>query len=731
MSRDARRVLRSRTTRRWLRATIAIALFLATTVRAQTGGQLDPTFGIGGRTVINLGRPFDDARAIAVQADGKLIVAGTASATNGCFFVEDLCDISVTRLNVDGSLDTAFGVDGIATAGFSNAQPRAVFVDADGSILVAGQALLPAPIITPFTQGETHLALARFDTDGELDPTFGNGGRTTGLVAGFGELQGVRIAAIDRDAGGAMAAAVASTSFLSSVALVARFRANTATLDPGFGGDGIANVPLSGNSSARAVRIQPDDGKVIVFGTAFIGGSQNVVAVRFDTAGAPDETFGDGGLVATDIQGTDNVGAAALQSDGTIVIAGSAGADLALVRYLPDGQRDTSFGEDGKVVTDIPGRDATAQALVLQPDGKIVVAGSARPSGQQTGDFLIARYNVDGSADTTFGDNGFVLTDFGQLDDLAAAVALDADGRIVAGGRAGQLGAHDVGVARYQPGTVADLTITIIGPTAPVDVGQTFDYTLRISNLGPDGAANVVIRDFLPNGVSPVVCHATSGGVCIVEGGRATIRYASIPGGFVTVTLRVTLSPAVPDGTSLTNTATVVSDAVDPDPSNNSASLVLVARAVPHTLRFFLHGTDIAGTAGGFTMNATPAAAQPLKLNLRNNPSWFSDPALSGVVAAGGTMRLIRPCTLGVGLAVTYRLAKTDLGGGNEQALGATQRLLAPCVGQEVISIPVATPVAFANERVRLTISSGLHLNLDLQLGEGTLLEITNFAGTP
>src|SRR5262249_53663986 len=138
----------------------------------------------------------------------------------------------------------------------------------------------------------------------------------------------------------------------------------------------------------------------------------------------------------------DEINGIALQSDGTILAVGRSGTDVALARYMPDGSLDATFGSGGRVVTNLGSTDV-ARAVAVQSDGKIVIAGA---SG---GDFALVRYTTDGSLDTSFGAGGTVLTDFGGGTDLARGLVLQPDGKIVAVGRT-QLGSTvQFAVARY------------------------------------------------------------------------------------------------------------------------------------------------------------------------------------------------------------------------------------------------------------------------------------------
>ena len=151
----------------------------------------------------------------------------------------------------------------------------------------------------------------------------------------------------------------------------------------------------------------------------------------------------------------------------------------------------------------------------------------------------------------------------------------------------------------------------------------------------------------------------------------------------------------------------------------------------PHSLTFYLHGHDIPETAGGFTMNQTPGPSQTLAVNLGiNAPNWFSEPALSGTFLPGATFKLAVPRDVGLNLAITYRLEITNPDGSGARVLGETTQVLSLALGSQTITIPVSTPVTFHDQRLKLTISSVVGLNVNLKM-DSTLIEATNFAGTP
>ncbi len=241
--------------------------------------------------------------------------------------------------------------------------------------------------------------------------------------------------------------------------LVAR-RNEDRSIDPTFSHDGEATVDFgSGPSRANAIAIEPN-GRIVVAGVASNGVDGDIAVARLTPGGKPDQTFGIGGRVVTNLGGDDTAMAVAIQPDARIVVAGSTrnggGVDFALVRYLDDGTLDPSFGLGGLVRTDFGSGDDVAHALALEPDGSIVAAGEA--SNGSDADFALARYQDDGTLDLDFGVGGLVRTDFRGHIDRAYGVALQGDGRILAVGRAGLGNLFVWGIARYETDGSLDRT---------------------------------------------------------------------------------------------------------------------------------------------------------------------------------------------------------------------------------------------------------------------------------
>lgn len=255
---------------------------------------------------------------------------------------------------------------------------------------------------------------------------------------------------------------------------LARYNAD-GSLDPGFGGTGrvITHFPLL-VAVAHAVAVLAD-GRILAAGTRVIphptdlSPHSDVVLVRYRPDGSLDPEFGTGGVVSTDIGPTDGVNDLAVQPDGRIVVAGSSRTavfgDFLLVRYNADGSLDAGFGTGGVVTTDFFGRPDSAGGVSIQADGRIIAAGVAGQvvDGGTTEHFALARYEADGSLDAGFGTGGRVFTDVAGTQDAAEEVTIQSDGRIlVAGGALNFAG---------MPGGFADFALVRYNTDGSLDSG--------------------------------------------------------------------------------------------------------------------------------------------------------------------------------------------------------------------------------------------------------------------
>jgi uncharacterized delta-60 repeat protein len=263
-----------------------------------------------------------------------------------------------------------------------------------------------------------------------------------------------------------------STEPFGAVAL-ARYNPN-GTLDPTFGKSGIVTTDFAGGPDGAVALAVQADGKLVIAGAANQELNIDFGLARYNRDGSLDTTFGTGGTVITDFRGDplgDRVSSLAVQADGKLVAAGTIGfrekssTEFALARYTADGTLDATFGTDGKVTTAFHNPSGTSfdnvlHALVLQPDGRLVAAGTARGTPVHI-DFALARYNPNGTLDPTFATGGQVTTGFGfdLGDDQAFALALQPDGKLIITGIAfPENSTADIGLVRYNRNGTLDRT---------------------------------------------------------------------------------------------------------------------------------------------------------------------------------------------------------------------------------------------------------------------------------
>ncbi|HKP10936.1 MAG TPA: delta-60 repeat domain-containing protein, partial [Blastocatellia bacterium] len=313
---------------------------------ADADGTLDLTFAAQGKLRSDFTDKYDALMTFALLPDGKLVVIGKIYSLTS----DDPADepFFLRRYNSDGSLDTSFGNGGqvLGTVGKLKSFSKLVPLP-DGKLLAGGAAY----------DGGTDFGLARFNSDGSLDRSFGNNGTV---------------------------------------------------------------LTNAGAADYASDLIVLPDGKILLGGD---GGRPNrqasaFIVARYNASGSLDRTFGDNGLASvTFSKGFDTVYGFALQPDGKIVVAGerdfnAPDRSFALARFNSDGSLDNSFGSEGKVTTAFSGQRCEAYAIALQPDGKIIAAGYSTQTTRPTHILAMARYNSDGSLDRSFGNGGKVSNDF-------------------------------------------------------------------------------------------------------------------------------------------------------------------------------------------------------------------------------------------------------------------------------------------------------------------------------
>ncbi|MFF9850918.1 calcium-binding protein [Streptomyces litmocidini] len=560
---------------------LGLALVLALPGAALAApGDLDPTFGSDGRVTTPI-TGSSEGNDVARQADGKLVVVGMSEA-----------GFALARYGTNGALDPAFNGDGIVVSdfggGFHSANAVAI-QPSDGKIVVAGT----TEVVAEEGGGCCFFSVARYNTDGSPDTGFGDGGLVRVDEFG-GSADGAdvavqpdgRIVAVGKGSGGGFALVRLTTG---------------GNLDPTLGGDGAVvagftpTSPQDAGGIARSMALQPD-GKIVSVG--YVGNTAfDIGVVRYNPNGTLDTTFSGDGMVTADFGGTEFGNAAAVQSDGKILAAGAGGAGYALLRYNADGSPDTTFSGDGRTSVAFPGDGGFANAMALQQNGKIVLAGQADdPNSSEPNDFGLVRFQPNGAVDTGFGGDGFVVTGFNDFDE-ARGVLVQPDGKIVA---AGYGAGHQFALARYQggdgttpPPSYADLSVTKSGTTT-VSIGDRATYTVTVTNAASSTATatGVTLTDTLSGGGATLVSAVPSQGTCTTTATSASCALGSLaPGASATVT--VTAEPRA-TGT-LTDTAGVSAAQPDPVTTGNTAT----ASTSVNNAR----GCTIIGTSGADTLN--------------------------------------------------------------------------------------------------------------------------------
>ena len=427
---------------------ICIAVLSVTGTTWAQAGQLDTTFATKGIFLLNpIGQQGGSTR-VALQTDGKIVLASPSGdpqqSNNG---------IALVRLNTDGAPDASFGTAGVVVYGVDRTVPVGVAIQPDGKILVGSTA-------GSNTDGGG-TALARFNSNGSVDSSFGTGGHVELLFSGI-----ARSAAIALQQDGKI--------LMTGSNALARLDSN-GQLDTSFGTGGVSALPFLG---AAAIVLQSDGKILIASATSLFGVDTGGIIVRFNPNGTLDKTFGLFGQIASVTSGggfgpagTAAVSSIVLQADGKFIVAGAITSKLVnppgtnrtgfgLIRYNPNGSIDTTFGTRGGILTNFGSNpNATAFALAIQSNGDIIAAGQAgtadpiNPLLVLPASLALSRYSSAGKLDTTFGSGGTVTTSLGGNASAISSLAIQSDGKIVAAGSIFSFGVTtsqaQAAVARY------------------------------------------------------------------------------------------------------------------------------------------------------------------------------------------------------------------------------------------------------------------------------------------
>lgn len=576
-------------------------------------GMLDLTFGAGGFATVTPDSGLAFYNTVEVQSDQKILFAGKGEviAEGGAL---------IARLNVDGSLDTSFGVDGSTRVpSLLDTQDISLFPN-DGRILLMGNARPPI-------DGSV---FARLNSDGSSDSTFGS----DGIVV----VPGVHFVSAGIQGDGKVLAAGSS---VTDNLVVVRLNQN-GSLDTTFDGDGIVNNIVGQGSG---LGLQPD-GKIVIAGGSSTGTSDsNTFVIRFNTDGSLDNSFGNKGLSIVSGIENDMAFALALQQDGRIVTVGGSDeveSDFVVIRFNADGSLDNAFGSNGIVLTSIDDEydGGHAHAVAIQSDGKILATGPAsmRDGKTAVNGTGIARYDPDGSLDPTFGSSGRVSA--GSLRQRwKNDIAIQSDGNFVIPGTSNA----GLGVGRFI-GRRCSAQINSISPETPSS--NPADQTVSVS--GTNFATGQTVTATFPNGQS-----ATLSGTQIQQVTPTSFRMRITLGSPGDWSIRVNN----PDGgqsnvfpftvQSGVQAPTVFSVTPDTPSSGNFDQDVLVSGAnfqqgltvrvnFPSGGNALLQGSQIQNvTPTSFIMRATLNEAGPWSIVV-NNPDGGISSQFNFNVAAGG-----------------------------------------------------------------------------------------------
>jgi uncharacterized delta-60 repeat protein len=398
-------------------------IILSIAVSGQNAGTLDLSYGdFGSGFAITEISPnhYSQTNGIAIQQDGKCVLVGHTN------YAGEYKDMVLVRYDADGSLDLSFGNNGIVIVGVSGISEygNAIQIQSDGKIVVAGH--------NYSLYGPTDERVWRFNEDGTPDVTFGNAGSVT---TDIGNMDNIAEACVIQPDGKIITGGYAGDRFV-----VVRYNSN-GTLDYSFGTNGFAILGMEYYMSfVKAIDLQ-NDGKIVVAGMSFEGNCPIFTIARFTENGELDVSFGGVGVVKIDVGGGNDYSTKLkILKNGKILVGGHTWIanepflkyDVAIVQLDEDGNLDNSFGNNGIVKTNIIDGENYCKGFTIQPDGKIVVAGEY--VDYRTYNIFAVRYLEDGTVDDSFGNNGIAIFDIYGQDDQASGVVLQQDGKIVISG---------------------------------------------------------------------------------------------------------------------------------------------------------------------------------------------------------------------------------------------------------------------------------------------------------
>ncbi|MFN8287394.1 MAG: T9SS type A sorting domain-containing protein [Chitinophagales bacterium] len=416
---------------------LCVACGFATLLRAQQPGTLDLSFDLDGKVTSDFTSNAELAYTMKILNNGRVLVAGQAKP--GANF-----DVVLVAYTPSGKVDSTFGVNGKTFTDLGNNElAMDMLLQPDGKILLIGNT-------TTANNSNGKWMVSRYSSSGFPDSSFGTNGSVT---------LDFNPAMVERANAGALQAdgkllVIGYSAMQGYNTTLARFT-TTGSLDSTFGINGVLVYSLGPFEDYGAdIEIQ-NDGKYVVGGYRMYGGGYNFALARLYPGGTTDSTFGINGFVETDFGFNDDDAISAIYLHGNKITAvGSSGyngdTDPAIARYSSNGIPDSSFGINGKLTTPVGAGYGHLTSAVIQPDGKLLTTGYARNTLND--DFILLRYNADGTLDNGFNSTGLVTTAFFSSEDQAHSIQLQPDGKAVVAGATFNGASSDIALARYYTG---------------------------------------------------------------------------------------------------------------------------------------------------------------------------------------------------------------------------------------------------------------------------------------
>lgn len=488
---------------------------------AQLAGALDPSFADEGRYIADFGFQ-DNLEAVAIQDDGKIIVAGTSLTQQ---FSGKLL---VTRLNPDGTLDETFAEGGVLIVeAYNESYAYDIVVLEDNSILITGASADDMFAFSGY--------MFKLDATGNIDSSFGEAGEVlTSFIEGD---EFIHAAKIDSD-GKIVVVGKATNADFNVEPFVARFNAD-GSVDTSFGENGYATIPVEGQDNLfYDVIIDANDNIIATghYGLPITETGQtnlDVLLVKYNSSGSLDNSFGNGGIVITPISEEYVESGLAMTTDpsGNIYVSGySTAIDFAfeavVIGYTATGILRDDFGTSGVYSFALNAQNVFTD--IVYHDNTLIMCGTSGGFFFDDRDFLLLRLNLDGTIDNTFGENGYTLTTILTAFDDANAMAIQSDGKIVLAGKGNSGSSNDIAVTRHfngqnvsvdevsieglsiYPNPISEGELTIVTTTERIERCRIFsaDGRLVMDQIEPQSAFSMRLNiDQLPSGFYSIIIN--------------------------------------------------------------------------------------------------------------------------------------------------------------------------------------------------------------------------------